>query len=125
MINDYLSIIITFFTTTIASFITWLLSKRKYKAEVDSNVLDNIQKQLDIYKNIVTDVKAQLQDYIKESDNLREQVMLLQKQVAYLLPLACKIEECKTRKPFSKEDLIHLTSNNYEKASKETEGKNQ
>lgn len=110
MISDYLSIIITFLTTTVASFITWFLSKRKYKAEVDSNVLDNIQKQLDIYKDIVTDVRTQLADYISESDKLRDQVMLLQKQVAFLLPLACKIEDCRNRHTLGKEDLTTLNS---------------
>lgn len=110
MINDYLSIIITFCTTTLASFITWLLSKRKYKAEVDSNVLDNLQKQLDIYKDIVTDVKIQLKDYITESDKLRDQVLTLQKQVTLLLPLACKIENCSNRQSLTKDELTRLSN---------------
>ena len=41
----------------ITSIVTWILARRKYNVEVDSNELDNIQKQLDIYKEIIEDTR--------------------------------------------------------------------
>ena len=37
----------------VTSIVTWILARRKYNVEVDGNELNNIQKQLDIYKEIV------------------------------------------------------------------------
>ena len=55
----------------VTSIVTWILARRKYNVEVDSNELDNIQKQLDIYKEIVEDTRKQLNLIIELRENDR------------------------------------------------------
>ena len=65
----------------VTSIVTWILARRKYHVEVDSNELDNIQKQLDIYKEIVEDTRKQLNLIIELRENDRTTIHKLQATV--------------------------------------------
>lgn len=81
-----------------ASVVTWLLAKRKYDVEVKGDELDNLRKQLDLYKDLVEDTRKQLNSYIEMCNATRKEVFRLQSIVNELYPLACQIKECKSRK---------------------------
>lgn len=55
--------------TGVGSFITWLLSKKKYHSEVESSNIKNMQDSLDFYIKLVEDSNKRLQEEIKEHNN--------------------------------------------------------
>lgn len=72
-------------STGMASFFTWLFSKRKYNSEVDSNNIENMQKSLDFYIKLSDDYKSRLDVEIKshhdEVDELRKENAELKKEM--------------------------------------------
>lgn len=72
-------------STGMASFFTWLFSKRKYNSEVDSNNIENMQKSLDFYIKLSDDYKSRLDVEIKshhdEVDELRRENAELKKEM--------------------------------------------
>ena len=81
------------------------------KVEVDGNELDNIQKQLDIYKEIVEDTRKQLNLIIELRENDRTTIHKLQATVDSLYPLACQIKICDRRSRLTEKQLNKLSEN--------------
>lgn len=69
--------------TGLSSLVTFLLTKRKYTVEVDSQQIKNVEDSFELYKKIMTDAIKVQDDKIailqKENDSLRNQVNQLQK----------------------------------------------
>lgn len=89
---------------TASALVTWLLAKRKYNAEVDKNLISNMEESLNFYKHIVDDNKARLKEYEDENRRLREklketsvEVRQLREQVDYLMRYVCTDIACKSR----------------------------
>ena len=76
--------IITSITTIVGPIITWLLARKKYASEVDNNLIANMKESLDFYKQLSDDTKARLDDALKRSAKLEQEVNDLRKQVATL-----------------------------------------
>lgn len=76
--------IITSITTIVGPIITWLLARKKYASEVDNNVIANMRESLEFYKQLSDDNKARLDDALKRSAKLEQEVNDLRKQVATL-----------------------------------------
>lgn len=95
----------------LSSLVTWFLARRKYNVEVDGNELNNIQKQLDIYKEIVEDTRKQLNLLIELREGDRKTIHNLQNTVDALYPLACQIKRCNNRKVLTESQLIKLSGN--------------
>ncbi|KAF5060794.1 hypothetical protein SDC9_23461 [bioreactor metagenome] len=57
------------------AIITWLLSRRKYKAETTTNELDNVEKAAKIWRELSEDLEKRLKDEIRE---LREENSTIQ-----------------------------------------------
>lgn len=95
----------------ITSIITWLLARRKYDVEVDGDELNNIQKQLDIYKEIVEDTRKQLNMLMELREGDRKVIHKLQNTVDALYPLACQIKVCNNRNRLTEEQLNKLSEN--------------
>ncbi|MDY0102822.1 MAG: hypothetical protein RBS07_07760 [Lentimicrobium sp.] len=51
-----------------SSFITWLFSRRKYRAESQANEIENVNKVLTIYRESITDFKQQIDELRKRVD---------------------------------------------------------
>lgn len=64
MIDEVLLVVIP---SAVTSVITWIFSRRKYRAESAANELDNVQKAQAIYRDIIMDLK-------KELEELREKI---------------------------------------------------
>ena len=54
-------VIVGVVTAPISSVITWLLARKKYRAEVNTNIIENMQKSLDFYKQLSDDTNRRLQ----------------------------------------------------------------
>lgn len=88
------------FCTTVSSIITFILTKRKYNTEVDSQQIDNMNKSFELYKKMMEEamesqeknmksiIEAQnkkINDLEKENGSLRQQVNNLQMQLIQLV----------------------------------------
>ena len=76
--------IITSITTIIGPIISWFLAKKKYGAEVDSNIIANMRESLEFYKQLSDDNKHRLEDVLRKNAKLEEEVGELRKQVMTL-----------------------------------------
>ena len=83
--NDLIiSGIVTVVTTTIGSVVTYLVTRKKYKAEVDNNVISNMDDSLEFYKKLSDDTNKRLDDILKKNNELIASNESLGKEVKQL-----------------------------------------
>lgn len=70
--------------TVITGFTTWVFTKKKYNAEVDNNLINNMQESLEFYKTLADDNKRRLEEVLVENADLRKEVGDLREQVSRL-----------------------------------------
>ena len=92
-------------TSTISSLVTWLLAKKKYNAEVDNNVIQNMQQSLQFYKELSDDTKERLAEVLEKNQKLEDDVEELRKQMLNLTIKICLDLSCKHRILENKEDF--------------------
>ena len=71
-------------TTFLSGFSSWFFTKKKYNAEVDNNLINNMQDSLEFYKALADDNKARLDEVLSENADLRKEVSDLREQVSRL-----------------------------------------
>ena len=71
-------------TTIISGFSGWFFTKKKYNAEVDNNLINNMQESLEFYKTLADDNKQRLEEDLTENEDLRKEVTDLREQVSKL-----------------------------------------
>lgn len=84
-------------TTITSGWVSWLFAKKKYNAEVDSNLIENMQKSLDFYMKLSDDNKERLDEALKRNDALEEEVRDLRKQMFELMNNICYSMSCDIR----------------------------
>ena len=84
-------------TSAASSFITWILAKKKYNAEVDNNIIQNMQQSLEFYKSLSDDNKERLTEVLEKNQKLEEDVSELRKQMLNLTMKICLDLSCKHR----------------------------
>ena len=82
--DTWIAIIGGIFTTFLSGFSSWFFAKKKYNAEVDTNLITNMQESLEFYKALADDNKARLDEVLSENADLREEVSNLREQVSKL-----------------------------------------
>lgn len=92
----------------LSNFVTWLLSKRKYTAEVNTNEIENLKQSLDFYQKIVEDNDKQLKFYIKMAEENRFEVYRLKSVVHSMLNDICLSENCPKRKYYTEMQIREL-----------------
>ena len=92
-------------TSAISSLVTWLLAKKKYNAEVDNNVIQNMQQSLQFYKELSDDTKERLAEVLEKNQKLEDDVEELRKQMLNLTMKICLDLSCKHRVIEIKEDF--------------------
>lgn len=97
--------IVTLVTNLTTGVVTWLLARRKYNTEVDSNEIENLKKSLEFYEDIVRDNNRKLQFYIKLSEDNRVEMYRLKGIIHRLLNNSCLDNVC-TKRQFYTEDQI-------------------
>lgn len=82
--ETWIAIIGGVIATIVSGFSSWFFAKRKYNAEVDNNLISNMQESLEFYKALADDNKARLDDVLQENASLRKEVGELRDQVSRL-----------------------------------------
>lgn len=85
-------------TSIISSWTTWFLARKKYNSEVDSNLIENMQKSLSFYQKLSDDNKERLEEALTRSVYLEEEVKELRRQVLNLTAVICTDISCYVRK---------------------------
>ena len=95
-------------STVASGLISWLQAKKKYSAEVDNAVIDNMQKSLEFYKQLSDDNKSRLEEVLERNAQLEEEVRNLRIQVLQLTnklyDMGVKIEKVTKGKKASKNE---------------------
>lgn len=96
MASEIVSALVGLFCTVVSGVVTFILTKRKYNTEVESQQIRNMTEAFDIYKRTMEEAlnsqKKQMEETIdsqnkkietlqKENDSLRNQVSQLQMQL--------------------------------------------
>lgn len=81
----------------ITGFASWLMAKKKYYSEVDSNVIANMKESLDFYKQLSDDNRARLSEVLKKNDQLGKEISELKTQMLKLVTNICMDLTCKNR----------------------------
>lgn len=91
-------------SASIASFLTWLFSRRKQRADTDNTVIEGLKEALNIYKDISDDNKARieenqkkLKEVLEENLQLTRDLTKLQARVDILMRYNCMRANCKNR----------------------------
>lgn len=71
-------------SSILSGFSGWFFTKRKYNAEVDNNLINNMQESLEFYKSLADDNKRRLEEVLTENADLRKEVADLREQVLKL-----------------------------------------
>ena len=106
-------------TTVTSGWVSWLFAKKKYNAEVDSNLIENMQKSLDFYMKLSDDNKSRLDEALKRNDLLEGEIRDLRKQVFELMNNICYNLQCTVR-----ERVITNERNTDIKEGKDCDGTN-
>lgn len=101
--------IVGLITTITSGWVSWLFAKKKYNAEVDTNLIENMQKSLEFYMKLSDDNKARLDEALKRNDLLQNEIIKLRDQVNELtmsicFDMSCELRKRKPSKKFSKKD---------------------
>ena len=75
--NELITTVIALGASTITSLVTFLFTRRKYLAEVKGSDLENLQKSLQIYIDIVEDNKKRIDLYQAEIERCNKEVFAL------------------------------------------------
>ena len=97
-------------TTLISGWTSWFFARKKYNSEVDGNLIANMKESLEFYKQLSDDNKKRLDETLKRSDYLEEEVKELRKQVLNLMTIMCTDLSCQLRKGDYKVILENGTS---------------
>lgn len=90
MNNTWIAIIGGVFTTVASSFVSWFFAKRKYNAEVDNHLINNMQKSLEFYKALADDTKNRLEEVLSENAELRKEIHELRTEQQMLISVLAK-----------------------------------
>lgn len=89
MASEITAGLVGLFCTIVSSIATFMLTKRKYNTEVDSQQIKNMDDSFEVYKKIMTEALKTQDEKIailqKENDILRSQINQLQMQMISLV----------------------------------------
>ena len=96
-----MEILITGLIGLISSIVTgwasWFLTRKKYNAEVDQTLVQNMKASLDFYKQLSDDNRDRLQEVLKRNDELEQEVKKLRDQVFIIMNQICLNSQCQVR----------------------------
>lgn len=89
MASEIVVALIGLFCTTVSSVVTFILTKRKYNTEVDSQQIQNMNDSFEAYKKMMQEVldlqSKKIELLERENQNLRVQVNQLQEQLTRIV----------------------------------------
>lgn len=84
-------------TTVTSGWVSWLFAKKKYNAEVDSNVIENMKQSLEFYTKLSDDNKIRLEEALKRNEFLEEEIRQVRQQMFELMNNICYDMTCELR----------------------------
>ena len=85
MASEIVIALVGLFCTTVSSIVTFILTRRKYNTEVDSQQIDNMEKSFDAYKKMMEEtLDAQKRLMETTVNGLNNKVDTLEKENAFL-----------------------------------------
>lgn len=98
----------------VTTVVSWFLAKRKYNSEVDTTVIQNLQKALDVYKNISDDTKQRLAESCADNERIREDNARMREENALLKEEVRELKEenkdLRREVALLKDQLLKVTS---------------
>ena len=96
-----MEILITGLVGLISSILTgwasWFITRKKYNAEVDQTLVQNMKSSLDFYKQLSDDNRDRLQVVLKRNDELEQEIKKLRDQVFIIMNQICLNSQCQVR----------------------------
>ena len=89
--------LIGFISTIVSGWVTWFFTRKKYNAEVDQTLVQNMKESLDFYKKLSDDNRDRLQEVLKRNDELEQEVKKLRDQVFIIMNQICLKSQCQVR----------------------------
>ena len=106
--------LIGFISTIISGWVTWFFTWKKYNAEVDQTLVQNMKETLDFYKKLSDDNRDRLQEVLKRNDELEQEIKKLRDQVFIIMNQICLNSQCQVRvknAPLHGDKQINNTNN--------------
>ena len=89
--------LIGFISTIVSGWVTWFFTRKKYNAEVDQTLVQNMKESLDFYKKLSDDNRDRLQEVLKRNDELEQEVKKLRDQMFTIMNQICLSVQCPAR----------------------------
>ena len=89
--------LIGFISTIVSGWVTWFFTRKKYNAEVDQTLVQNMKESLDFYKKLSDDNRDRLQEVLKRNDELEEEIKKLRDQMFSIMSQICLSVQCPAR----------------------------
>lgn len=100
--------------TIISASVAHLLTKRKYSADVDKVILENIDKAFALYKKVTEETDKKVNDVINDYNLLKQENLIMKekvdahtKKIDELTAISCTINNCDKRKKIKKEKVVN------------------
>lgn len=98
-------------SSIISAWAGWFFARKKYNSEVDGNLIENMQKSLEFYKNLSDDTEQRLdkvlednialrqtvEELLKENKQLKKEIDTLKDQVIKITTTICTDLSCQIR----------------------------
>lgn len=99
-------------SSIISGWASWIFARKKYNSEVDGNLIENMQKSLEFYKNLSDDNEQRLdkvlddnvtlrqtvEELLKENKQLKKEIDTLKDQVIKITTTICTDLSCQIRR---------------------------
>lgn len=95
--SDYITAIIGTFSTIMSAYLSHIITKRRYNAEVDNQQIRNMSDALIFYKDLCDDNKERLNVLSLTIKEQEEQIKQIQLDMLKLRTQICMIPNCKLR----------------------------
>lgn len=67
-------------TTVVSGYVSFLLTKKKYNAEVDNSIIEGMQHSLDFYKTLSDDNRTRLDEIMERSTRIEHENQVLKEE---------------------------------------------
>ena len=94
--NDWNEVVIPATTGLFGSLVTWLFGRKKEKLEVESSEITNVQEAIKIWREMATDLKAEVADLKDKVESLTTEIHNLRSEN---VELRAKLDEGQPNKP--------------------------
>lgn len=95
--SDYITAIIGTLSTIMSAYLSHIITKRRYNAEVDNQQIRNMSDALIFYKDVCDDNRERLNVLYQSKKEQDEQIKQIQLDMLELRTQICKTPNCKLR----------------------------